>query len=103
MSTTANPVRTHLAEDVLPGHPDRVADAIAESIVDHAVAWDKQALVGVEVAVHREAVFVTGRVAGTRVFGSTQWRPVELDLKKIVRKVFTTAGYTGEWAVKPNV
>jgi S-adenosylmethionine synthetase len=103
MTTTATPVRTHLAEDVLPGHPDRVADTIAESIVDQAVAWDDQALVGVEVAVHREAVFVTGRVAGTRVFGNTQWHPVELDLKKIVRKVFTAAGYTGQWAVKANV
>ena len=66
MTTTATSVRTHLAEDILPGHPDRIADAIAESIVDEAVAWDSDALVGVEVAVHRNSVFVTGRVAATR-------------------------------------
>jgi S-adenosylmethionine synthetase len=95
MSTTTSSVRTHLAEDVLPGHPDRVADAIAESIVDQAVAWDQEALVGIEVAVHREAVFVTGRVAGIRA--------VELDLRKIVHDVFMTAGYTGEWSLESNV
>ena len=54
----------HLAaEDVLAGHPDRLCDAIAEAIVDAAVAHDPEALVGVEVGLHRQMAFVTGRIA----------------------------------------
>ena len=53
----------HVAEDILPGRPDRLADAVAEALVDAAVTHDPDALVGVEVGVHRKAVFVTGRIA----------------------------------------
>ena len=56
---------SHVAEEVLAGHPDRLADAVAEAIVDLAVARDEDALVGVEVAVHKRSVFVTGRIAAT--------------------------------------
>ena len=51
------------AEMVLPGHPDKLADAIADSIVEQAARREQRALCGVEVAVHRSHVFVTGRVA----------------------------------------
>ena len=51
------------AEYVSPGHPDRLADAIAESIVTAAVRQRSDALVGVEVAVHTDCVFVDGRIA----------------------------------------
>ena len=51
------------AEYVSPGHPDRLADAIAESIVTAAVRQKPDALVGVEVAVHTDCVFVDGRIA----------------------------------------
>ncbi len=51
------------AEYVSPGHPDRLADAIAESIVTAAVQQKPNALVGVEVAVHTDCVFVDGRIA----------------------------------------
>jgi S-adenosylmethionine synthetase len=51
------------AEYVSPGHPDRLADAIAESIVTVAVRQKPDALVGVEVAVHTDRVFVYGRIA----------------------------------------
>jgi hypothetical protein len=64
------------AEYVSPGHPDRLADAIAESIVTAAVRQEPDALVGVEVAVHTRCVFVDGRIAA----GS---QPV--DIEKIVR------------------
>ncbi len=99
-----------LAEDVLPGHPDRVADAIAESIVDEALRIDPDALVGVEVAVHRDSVFVTGRVAvRPRMFPAV---PIEAEgeecldkrrLKWIVHAAFQSAGYTGGWAFPPRV
>jgi S-adenosylmethionine synthetase len=79
----------HAAEDVLPGHPDRLADALAEALVDAAVAQDPDALVGAEVGVHRNAVFVTGRIAA----GDGP----ALRLDELARTVFEDAGYRGRW------
>ena len=58
--------KLRFAEAVCAGHPDRLADTIAERIVALAVARDPDALVGVEVALHRNVVFVDGRVAAGR-------------------------------------
>ena len=74
------------AEYVSPGHPDRLADAIAESIVTAAVRQKPDALVGVEVAVHTDCVFVDGRIAAGA-------QPI--DIEKIVRDVYRAAGYGG--------
>jgi S-adenosylmethionine synthetase len=96
MTTTAAPCAiAHVAEDVFPGHPDRIADAVAERIVDEALALHPDALVGVEVAVHRTAVFVTGCVAGCV--------PPALALDELVREEVAAAGYTGRWAFEPAV
>ena len=81
------------AEYVSPGHPDRLADAIAESIVTAAVRQKPDALVGVEVAVHTDCVFIDGRIAA----GS---QPV--DIEKIVRDVYRAAGYGGSWNPDPG-
>ena len=81
------------AEYVSPGDPDRLADAIAESIVTAAVRQKPDALVGVEVAVHTDCVFVDGRIAA----GS---QPVDID--KIVRDVYRAAGYGGSWNPDPG-
>ena len=51
------------AEAVCEGHPDRLADRIAARIVDLACGRDGHALVGVEVAIHRNVVFIDGRIA----------------------------------------
>ena len=88
----------HIAENILPGHPDRLADAIVESLVDAAVAHDPEALVGVEAAVHRKKVFVTGRIAAGPPGSSLQ-----IDLTGIVHGVFRNAGYTGRWEILPEV
>ena len=56
-------MKSHSAEYVSPGHPDWLADAIVESIVDLAVGRDSKALVGVECAVHTDHVFIDGRIA----------------------------------------
>ena len=83
----------HHAEYVSPGHPDRLADAIAESIVTAAVRQKRDALVGVEVAVHTDCVFVDCRIAAG-------WPPVEIE--KIVRNVYRVAGYGGSWKPEPG-
>ncbi len=87
----------HLAEDVLPGHPDRLADAVAEAVVDVAVGADPAALVGLEVGVHRDVAFLTGRVAA----GAAE--PPPLDLEGLVHAVYADAGYVGPWALAPRV
>ena len=55
------PDPTVAAEDVLPGHPDRLCDGIVEAIVETACRHDPQALVGIEVALHWHVLVVTGR------------------------------------------
>ena len=81
------------AEYVSPGHPDRLADAIAESIVTAALQQKRDALVGVEVAVHRGCVFIDGRIAA----GASR-----VDVDGIVREVYRRAGYGDPWIPDPN-
>jgi S-adenosylmethionine synthetase len=82
------------AEFVLPGHPDKLADAIADALVDAAWRREKRALVGVEVALHRDVVFIDGRIACR---GAD-----EIDVRGIVRDVFRRAGYGPEFAPAPH-
>lgn len=81
------------AEYVSPGHPDRLADAIAEDIVTAALRQKADSLVGVEVAVHRDAVFIDGRIATAEA---------RLDIESIVRDVYQAAGYGGPWIPDPR-
>jgi S-adenosylmethionine synthetase len=81
--------RLRFAEAVCAGHPDRLADTIAERIVALAVARDPEALVGVEVALHRNVVFVDGWVAAGRVSAAVS----ESEIVALVREAFASAGY----------
>ncbi|NBX25775.1 MAG: hypothetical protein EBQ99_06965 [Planctomycetes bacterium] len=82
------------AEFVLPGHPDKLADAIADAIVQQAMRLERRALVGVEVALHRDAVFIDGRVACK---GAEQ-----IDFPALVQQVYQSAGYDGSFAPAPE-
>lgn len=87
---------TIAAEDVLPGHPDRLCDAVAEMLVQHACTLDTEALVGVEVALHRGFLAVTGRIAaGLRPHAELTDPEI---LTGFVHGIFTSCGYTGVWA-----
>lgn len=81
--------RLRFAEAVCAGHPDRLADTIAERIVALAVSRDPEALVGVEVALHRNVVFVDGRVAAGRSDSAVS----ESEIVALVRGAFASAGY----------
>lgn len=83
-----------IAEWVLPGHPDKLADRIADSLVDEAVSLDPRALVGVEVAVHRNAVFIDGRIGCP---GS-----VAIDVAAAVRRIYRESGYTSQILPDPD-
>ncbi|MFT5510779.1 MAG: S-adenosylmethionine synthetase [Hyphomicrobiaceae bacterium] len=77
------------AEYVFPGHPDKLCDAIADALVAEAVRREPRALVGVEVAVHRNHAVVTGRIAcdGAK----------DIDVDGLVRSVYHSAGYGSGW------
>jgi S-adenosylmethionine synthetase len=82
------------AESIFPGHPDKICDAIADSLVAEAVRRQSRALCGLEVAVHRGSVFLTGRIA---------CRDAEtIPIDSIVRDCFRTAGYDSEWGPVPE-
>ena len=90
--------RLHLAEAVSPGHPDRLADAIAEACVQHALAVDPDALVGIEVAVSTSTVHVTGRIAA----GPEGPGVPEDFLPRLAATVYRAAGYGGRWTPDPD-
>lgn len=82
------------AEFVFPGHPDKLCDAIADALVEEGWKRDPRALVGVEVAVHRDHVYITGRVACTDA--------ESIDLEGLVREVYRSAGYDHNWYPSPD-
>jgi S-adenosylmethionine synthetase len=86
--------KTYVAEFVLPGHPDKLCDAIADALVHEACQREKRALCGVEVAIHRASVFITGRIA---------CREAEsIPVDRIARDVLRSAGYGKEWQPDPD-
>lgn len=83
-----------VAEFVFPGHPDKLCDAIADTLVEEAIRREPRALVGVEVAVHRAKVFVTGRIAGRGA--------ADIDVAGIARDLYRSAGYGARWRPAPE-
>ena len=81
------------AEWVLPGHPDKLADAIADALVQAAQERQNEALCAIEVAVHRDAVYLTGRIACAE--------SDTLDLGGLVRGIYASAGYGAVWRPAP--
>jgi S-adenosylmethionine synthetase len=84
----------YAAEFVFPGHPDKLCDAIADALVAEASRREKRALCGVEVAIHRSTVYVTGRIACRDA--------ASIPIPKIVRDVLASAGYGGAWIPDPD-
>jgi S-adenosylmethionine synthetase len=73
------------SESVTEGHPDKVADAISDSVLDAALRVDSEARVACE-------VFVTTRFA---VVGGEISVAEDLDLEEIVRSTVRSIGYDG--------
>lgn len=84
-----------IAEFVLPGHPDKICDKIADLLVDAACTRDPRSLVGVEVALHQHKVFITGCISTSP--------PMTLEeVALVVKKAFIDAGYGDDWAPHPE-
>jgi S-adenosylmethionine synthetase len=84
----------YAAEYVLPGHPDKLCDAIADALVEEAARREKRALCGIEAAVHRSSVFITGRIACRGA--------ARIPIKDIVRECYCSAGYGADWRPSPQ-
>ncbi len=72
------------SESVSEGHPDKVADQIADSILDECLKVDPKSRVACEVFVTSNFVLIGGEI-------SSKAKP---DYKKIVKDVLTDIGYT---------
>lgn len=76
---------THFAsESVCAGHPDKVADAISDAIVDAVLAEDPNGRTAVETLVAHDRVIVAGEINTT----------AKVNVEKIVREQIKRLGYT---------
>ena len=72
------------SESVSEGHPDKVADQISDSLVDHFLAFDPQSKIACETLVTTGQVILAGEVKSDTY----------LDVQKIARDVINKIGYT---------
>lgn len=70
------------SESVTEGHPDKVADRISDSVLDHLLAADPQARVACETLVCDRKVVLAGEVSDP-----------SLDLEPVVREAVRAIGY----------
>jgi S-adenosylmethionine synthetase len=72
------------SESVSPGHPDKIADQLSDSILDAIIAQDLNARVACEAMVKSGMVLVAGEIT------TTAW----VDIESIIRKTIKNIGYT---------
>lgn len=76
------------SESVAAGHPDKIADAISDAIVDAALAQDPHSRTGIETVVGANQVSLFGELKST----------ANIDFEAIARKTIKTLGYTNpDW------
>ena len=80
-----------MSEVVLPGHPDRFCDQVADAVVAECYQADPRAYCQVEVSAWCDQVFLTGGIV-TRA-------PLARDLASIVRAVGRDIGYVAPNAI----
>jgi len=72
------------SESVTEGHPDKVSDAISDSVLDAIIAQDKHSRVACETFVSTGLAVVGGEITTT----------AKVDFKKVVRDTIRRIGYT---------
>lgn len=83
-NTRRNTLDLRTSESVTEGHPDKVADFIADSILDAHLEQDSAARVAAEVLVKGGAVVVAGEITSTSA----------VDLAAVVRSAINDVGYS---------
>ena len=76
----------YTSESVTEGHPDKVCDAISDSILDALVTIDPMSRVACETCTTTDFVMVMGEIT----------TKANIDVEKIVRDTIAEIGYTKE-------
>jgi S-adenosylmethionine synthetase len=79
------------AEFVLPGHPDKLCDALADAIVSRVLAADPWGQCGIEAACVFDQVVVTGRIASQDA--ALLRELAEGGIERLAREAYASAGY----------
>ena len=98
MEIDMNTTHTTVAEWVLPGHPDKLCDALADRIVGEVMLADRYGQCGIEAACAFDHVFVTGLIG----FDRAALPDIEARLQTWVRETYRSAGYGGRWDPLPD-
>lgn len=72
------------SESVSAGHPDKMADAISDALLDHFLAFDKESHVAIETFLTTGQVVVAGEVKSDAY----------VDIPTVVRETINNIGYT---------
>ncbi len=83
MRQISNGVKFLTSESVSPGHPDKIADTIADAVLDAAIKDDKYSRVAAEVFVGKGYVIVGGEIT------TKAW----IDINNLVRETIRDIGY----------
>jgi S-adenosylmethionine synthetase len=75
------------SESVTEGHPDKIADAVSDAVLDTVMTHDPMGRVGCETLVTTGLVIVAGEITIKKEFAGV------LDYQTIVRKVIDEIGY----------
>jgi S-adenosylmethionine synthetase len=81
------------SESVTSGHPDKVCDYIADSILDAAIAQDPESHMAVECTIKDDLILIYGE-AGTKA---------DIDYEKIALNAMKEIGYEEEYHVMVKV
>jgi S-adenosylmethionine synthetase len=98
MENDMTAAKTMVAEWVLPGHPDKLCDALADRIVGEVMRADPCGQCGIEAACAFDHVFVTGLIG----FDRGTLPDIEQRLADWVRETYRSAGYGGRWDPLPE-
>jgi S-adenosylmethionine synthetase len=89
------------SEVVSPGHPDKCADIIADSIVDRLIIGDSNSRVASEVFVAGKHVIIGGEVKSNTKISQDEYKQIAIDaLEKI--GYFNNPHFTDEECLKPQ-
>lgn len=88
MTNTVGDSTLFTSESVCAGHPDKMADAVSDALVDAIFAQDPHARTGIETVVGANQISLFGETKTT----------AKIDVEKIVRAKIAELGYTNpEW------
>lgn len=81
------------SESITAGHPDKICDAIADSILDEALRQDSNAKMAIEVTIKDELIFVYGECNTKEM----------IDFENIAKEYMKEIGYDEEYQVMIKV